>query len=62
VVHQLTTCCTEIFFEDALAEAKRLDDHLEKTGKTVGLLHGLPVSVKDVVDIQGQDTSLGESI
>lgn len=60
IAHQLTTCCTEMFFEDALAEAQKLDDHLARTGKTVGPLHGLPVSVKDSVDITGIDTSLGE--
>lgn len=62
IAHQLTTCCTEMFFEEALEGAKRLDEHLERTGETVGPLHGLPVSVKDSVDIKGQDTSLGESL
>jgi len=59
VAHQLTRCCTEIFFQEALAEAERLDDVLRRTGKTVGPLHGLPVSVKDSVDVKGHDTSLG---
>jgi amidase len=31
----------------ALARAKELDQHLEKTGKPVGPLHGLPISLKD---------------
>lgn len=60
IAHQLTTCCTELFFEEALKDAKRLDDILEKTGKPVGPLHGLPVSVKDSVDVKGYDTSIGE--
>ncbi|VUC24526.1 unnamed protein product [Clonostachys rosea] len=59
VAHQLTTCCTEIFFEEALEEAKRLDEVLARTGKPVGPLHGIPVSVKDSVDVKGHDTSIG---
>lgn len=32
---------------------------MQTTGKTIGPLHGLPVSVKDQFDIQGIDTTLG---
>ncbi|KAF4973999.1 hypothetical protein FZEAL_9067 [Fusarium zealandicum] len=59
IAHQLTTCCTEVLFEEALEEAKRLDDILASTGKPVGPLHGLPISVKDSVDVKGHDTSVG---
>ena len=59
LAHQLTTCCTEIFFEDAFANAKELDDCLAKTGKTAGPLHGLPVSIKDLFSVKGVDTSIG---
>ncbi|KAJ5594150.1 Amidase [Penicillium hispanicum] len=59
LAHQLTTCCTEIFFEDAFAVAKELDESLAKTGKTAGPLHGLPVSVKDLFSVKGVDTSIG---
>ena len=31
----------------ALAQANELDDYYEKNGKTVGPLHGLPISLKD---------------
>jgi Asp-tRNA(Asn)/Glu-tRNA(Gln) amidotransferase A subunit family amidase len=31
----------------ALKRAKELDEIFEKTGKTVGPLHGLPISLKD---------------
>ncbi|KAI8721544.1 Amidase [Fusarium sp. LHS14.1] len=57
--HQLTTCCTEIFFEQAFADAKKLDEVLEKTGKVVGPLHGLPVSIKDNLSVKGVDTTIG---
>lgn len=59
MAHQLTTCCTEIFFEDAFETAKQLDEHLAKTGKTTGPLHGLPVSIKDLFSVKGVDTSIG---
>jgi amidase len=37
---------TEINFEAAVAEAARLDAHMESTGEVVGPLHGIPISVK----------------
>lgn len=59
IAQQLTRCLTEIFFDRALIRAKELDEHLEETGRTVGPLHGLPVSVKDRFDIKGLDTTVG---
>lgn len=59
LLHQLTTCCTEIFFEDAFARASQLDEHLRRTGETVGPLHGLPVSIKDLFGVEGVDTCIG---
>lgn len=59
LLHQLTTCCTEIFFEDAFARAAQLDEHLQRTGETVGPLHGLPVSIKDLFGVEGVDTCIG---
>jgi amidase len=59
LLHQLTTCCTEIFFEDAFTRAAQLDDHLRRTGETVGPLHGLPVSIKDLFGVEGVDTCIG---
>ena len=59
LAHQLTTCCTEIFFEEAFAVARGLDEYLAATGKTIGPLHGLPVSIKDLFSVKGVDTSIG---
>ena len=59
LAHQLTICCTEIFFEEAFAVAKEMDAYLAKTGKTIGPLHGLPVSIKDLFSVKGVDTSIG---
>lgn len=54
-----TNCITEIFFEEGLARARELDEHLQRTGEVVGPLHGLPVSIKDHILVKGQDTSTG---
>ena len=59
IAQQLTNCLTEIFFKDALARAKQLDEHFKKTGKIVGPLHGLPISLKDSFKVKGYDASTG---
>ncbi|KAI4727784.1 acetamidase [Aureobasidium sp. EXF-10728] len=59
VCHQLTNCLSETLFPEALERAKALDDHLQKTGKPVGPLHGLPVSLKDNFNIIGKDSTIG---
>lgn len=62
VAHQLVNCekaaittrapntddsgLTDFFMEAAIEQAKKLDEHMEKTGKPVGPLHGVPVSIK----------------
>lgn len=35
-----------MFFDLALKRAQELDDYFAKEGKTVGPLHGLPISLK----------------
>ncbi|OTB06795.1 hypothetical protein M426DRAFT_318506 [Hypoxylon sp. CI-4A] len=57
--HQLTNCLSETCFERAIATAKSLDAHLEKTGKPVGPLHGLPISLKDNFNLKGLDSTVG---
>ncbi|KAJ5999932.1 hypothetical protein N7481_000341 [Penicillium waksmanii] len=59
IAQQVTKCLTEIFFERALANARALDEYLERTGKVIGPLHGIPVSVKDRFDVKGADTTVG---
>lgn len=46
VAHQLVNCLADIDFVGAIADARRLDLHFQSTGKIVGPLHGLPVSIK----------------
>ncbi|KAE8354146.1 amidase signature domain-containing protein [Aspergillus coremiiformis] len=57
--HQLTNCLSEIFFDEAIAQAKQLDEHLKKTGKPKGPFHGLPISLKDNFNIIGKDSCVG---
>ncbi|KAK0466411.1 general amidase [Desarmillaria tabescens] len=59
IAHQLTNCLTEIFVEEALAKAAERDSYLEQTGKVLGPLHGLPVSLKDQVNIKGIESTMG---
>ncbi|KAH7319549.1 amidase signature domain-containing protein [Rhizoctonia solani] len=46
---ELTNCVTEVMFTQALAQ----------TGKVVGPLHGVPVSIKDHICVKGEDTATG---
>lgn len=46
ICQQLCSALTEIFFADAIEKAKKLDEHFRETGKTVGPLHGLPMTFK----------------
>ncbi|KAK3725527.1 hypothetical protein LTR37_000497 [Vermiconidia calcicola] len=59
IAQQVTNCLTEIFFGDAIARAKQLDEQLARTGKPMGPLHGLPISIKDTFMVKGYDASLG---
>lgn len=59
IAQQLINCLTEICFDKALKRAQELDEHLARTGETVGPLHGIPVSIKDRFDIEGLDTTVG---
>lgn len=54
--HQLTNCAMELFLEDGLKRARELDEYYAKTGKTVGPLHGLPVSLKEHYNFEGRVT------
>ena len=59
IAQQLTACLTETFFPQALQRAAELDQHFSSTGKTVGPLHGLPISLKDSFNVIGVATTLG---
>lgn len=57
--HQLINCLSETCFERAISTARKLDKHLAQTGKTVGPLHGLPISLKDNFNLLGLDATVG---
>ena len=59
LAHQILGCCSEIFVDEALERAAKLDEIFQKTGKTVGVLHGIPISLKDQVDLIGIPSSIG---
>lgn len=59
VAQQVTNCLAEIMFEDAIKRSKQLDAEFARTGKPVGPLHGLPISIKDSFRVKGYDTSIG---
>ena len=59
IAHHLTNPLTEVFFDRAIERARTLDRILKETGKPVGPLHGLPMSLKDVFQIAGEETTVG---
>lgn len=54
VAHQLTNFATEFLVDDSLAAAAKLDAKFQETGKIVGPLHGLPISIKEHIGLKGK--------
>lgn len=59
IAHQLLKCLHEIFFDAAIAQAEALDAYYATHKKPVGVLHGLPVSLKDQFHVRDVETSMG---
>ncbi|KAJ5977145.1 hypothetical protein N7501_000487 [Penicillium viridicatum] len=59
IAQQVISCLTETFFPQALERAKYLDEYLQREGKPVGPLHGLPISIKDSFCVEGVQTTIG---
>lgn len=57
--HPQTNCLLEVSFDAAIRQAEELDEYQAKHGETVGLLHGVPVSLKDQFHVKGLETSMG---
>lgn len=54
-----TSCLTETFFPQALDRARFLDEYLQREGKPIGPLHGLPISIKDSFCVEGVQSTVG---
>ena len=52
---------TDVYYENSLAEAKRLDDEAHR-GEFRSLLHGIPVGIKEQIDVVGKATTGGSPI
>ena len=50
---------TELLSERALAQARGLDDYFTTHGKPMGPLHGLPISVKEHLGMEGLGLNSG---
>ncbi|OQV06866.1 hypothetical protein CLAIMM_11381 isoform 2 [Cladophialophora immunda] len=62
LAQELTNCLTEVLYTEAIERAKYLDDYLARTGKTLGPLHGLPISLKDCFVTAPHPSSNGMAI
>ncbi|KAK4203467.1 Acetamidase [Triangularia verruculosa] len=58
IAHQIGNCLLEFFFDKALERAKELDAYFAQNQRTIGPLHGLPISLKDQFHVKGVDTSM----
>lgn len=58
LAHQIVNCCLDIFINEALERADKLDQEYARNG-VVGPLHGIPISLKDQVDLVDRDSTLG---
>ncbi|KAL2865945.1 amidase signature domain-containing protein [Aspergillus lucknowensis] len=59
LAHQMINCLHEIFFDAAIDSARSLDEYYGNHRKPRGPLHGLPISLKDTIHVEGVQTSMG---
>ncbi|KAI5949397.1 hypothetical protein KGF54_005632 [Candida jiufengensis] len=59
IAHQFTNCAVELFIGEGIKKAGELDEYYNKNGKTVGPLHGLPISLKEHIGLKGRIGHLG---
>ncbi|GAA5970793.1 hypothetical protein JCM11641_004457 [Rhodosporidiobolus odoratus] len=50
---------SEIMYSHALKAAQDLDADFERTGQVIGPLHGVPVSLKDQINVKDVDSTIG---
>jgi amidase len=54
-----TNCITELLPERALVRAKELDDYFTQHNRPTGPLHGLPISVKEMIGMEDLGLNAG---
>ncbi|EXJ91447.1 hypothetical protein A1O1_04559 [Capronia coronata CBS 617.96] len=59
LAQQFTSCLTELWYDAAIKRARWLDDYQRREGRVIGILHGLPVSLKDCFDVEGANSNAG---
>ncbi|KAG0646116.1 amidase [Hyphodiscus hymeniophilus] len=59
VAHQATNCLAWIMFEQALEDAAALDAFMQTHHRPQGPLHGLPISVKECINIKHTPSTSG---
>lgn len=59
LAQKLANCVTELLTTTSLERAAFLDDYLKKNGKPIGPLHGLPISVKEHINMKGLTVNAG---
>lgn len=58
IIAQFTTnAAMQFLIPQALEKAKRLDGHLKRTGELIGPMHGIPISLKEHMNYEGQITT-----
>lgn len=57
--HRRYNCLTNVMFTEALARALELDRIFKETGRPVGPLHGLPISIKECIAVKGTYATAG---
>ncbi|OGE48730.1 hypothetical protein PENARI_c026G06386 [Penicillium arizonense] len=57
--HQLLNFATEFMADEAIARAKELDEYYRRTGRLVGPLHGVPISVKEHLSFKNRTCNTG---
>lgn len=50
---------TEVLFAGAVEQAVKLDEYFASSGKLIGPLHGIPITLKDQFNVKGVDSSIG---
>ncbi|KAK6387039.1 hypothetical protein LTS17_000304 [Exophiala oligosperma] len=59
IAQQVVRLPSKTFFDRALQRARELDSILKNTGKVIGPLHGLPISLKDCFNVEGLPSTIG---